>query len=348
MSNDELNQCQAVIYGIVGTTLSREEKALFRDVNPYGYILFQRNCESPEQIKALIDSLKALHSRHFLPILIDQEGGRVARLTSPHWRQAPPARHFLNTQPDRQKATRAVYLNARLMADDLYQLGITVDCAPLLDVPAKGSHEIIGDRAFSDNPDDVATLGRAMAEGLLDGGVLPVIKHLPGHGRAGVDSHEGLPEVNAPLDEMQRIDFRPFQALHTMPYGMTAHILYTDLDKRRISTFSPRVIGTIREVIGFDGLLMSDDLSMKALNGDYVQRTRQSIAAGCDVVLHCNGKMEEMKAIASAVQALSQEAQRRALRAEEQWHPPRKILDRESTQEEMARLLDVSSMKSYA
>lgn len=298
----------AVIYGCAGKSLSAEEKAFFNAQNPLGFILFARNIETPAQVKALVDELKATVSHRTPLVLIDQEGGRVARLRPPHWRAYPPARKL--AELDRND--EAVYLNSRLIADELSALGINVDCLPLADVPQEGSHDIIGDRAYGLDAFTVSTLARHGAQGLLDSGILPVLKHIPGHGRAMVDSHEDLPVVDAPLEELERVDFEPFRALSDLPLGMTAHVLYTALDSERVATVSPVAIRYIREKIGFDGLLMTDDLSMKALKGDFAQLTRDALAAGCDVVLHCNGKMEEMAAIASAIRPLDKEGLRRA------------------------------------
>ncbi|MGB1539838.1 MAG: glycoside hydrolase family 3 N-terminal domain-containing protein, partial [Rickettsiales bacterium] len=242
-------------------------------------------------------------------VLIDQEGGRVARLKPPHWRQYPNARTLA------EESEEAVYSGARLIADELLPLGINVDCLPLADVPVEGSHDIIGDRAYATNPQDVARFARKAAEGLRDGGVLPVLKHIPGHGRAMVDSHEDLPVVSASLEELERTDFIPFKALNDLPLGMTAHVLYEALDKENVATLSATVIRYIREQIGFDGLLMSDDISMKALNGDFADLSHRTLVAGCDLVLHCNGDMAEMEAIASAVSPLSDAAKRRAQHA---------------------------------
>lgn len=303
----------AAIYGLAGTALLPEEKAFFRDANPYGFILFARNCESPAQVKKLTASLKELSGRERLPILIDQEGGRVARLKPPHWPEFPAAKIFADLAcANLAQATNACYLNARLMAEELSALGITVDCAPVADLVIEGAHSIIGDRAFGSAPSQVAALARAQARGLMEGGIVPVVKHIPGHGRARADSHEEMPVVESPLETLRQTDFAPFTALADLPMAMTAHVLYTALDNKRIATLSPAVIQLIREAIGFKGLLMSDDLSMKAMKGGFAQRTREALAAGCDVVLHCNGKMEEMREVAAAVSPLAGEALARA------------------------------------
>jgi beta-N-acetylhexosaminidase len=258
--------------------------------------------------------MRAITDRHDTPILIDQEGGRVARLQPPHWRKYPPGRAYGQISANDPLVGREITrLGARLIAHDLRALGINVDCVPVLDVPEPGAHDIIGDRAYGQTPEEVATLGRAAAEGLIAGGVLPVIKHMPGHGRSKADSHEYLPIVDALYEDLDARDFAPFRVLSDMPMGMTAHVIYDAVDRRRPATLSRRVIRkVIREAIGFDGLLMTDDLSMKALSGDFRERARNALKAGCDVVLHCNGDMAEMKPVAEATGALIGKARRRA------------------------------------
>lgn len=307
----------AAIFGCSGPVLNAEEAAFFRDVQPWGFILFGRNCASPDQVRKLVDQLRATVDRADAPILIDQEGGRVARLGPPSWRRYPPGRAYgelaANDPLTRREITR---LGARLMAHDLAALGINVDCLPVLDVPDPEGHAVIGDRAYGDEPAEIAVLGRAAAEGLIAGGVLPVIKHIPGHGRAKSDSHMGLPVVDVGLSGLKSRDFAPFMGLSDMPMAMTAHVLYTALDTRRPATTSRKIIQSIiRKSIGFDGLLMSDDLSMKALGGDFASRARDSLAAGCDVVLHCNGGMAEMRAVAQGTKDLAGRAARRAATA---------------------------------
>ncbi len=291
------------ITGLSGTELTAEEVAFIRQHRPYGFILFARNCETPKQVKALCAQLREIIGKHeHLPILIDQEGGRVARLKPPYWRAAPPAGIYADIAAhDVALARRLTYLGARLIAADLAALGITVDCAPVADLPVVGSHDIIGDRAYGESPMQVATLAREMAEGLLDGGVLPVLKHIPGHGRATSDSHEELPIVEASLEELERSDFVPFWDMADLPFAMTAHIRYMALDDALPATLSTKVIKYIREVIGFSGVLMSDDMSMKALSGNLGDLSKQALAAGCELILHCNGKMEEMLSIAEAL-----------------------------------------------
>jgi len=303
----------AAIYGCSGLTLTDDEKRFFSEASPWGFILFARNCQSPGQIRALIAALRESVGRE-APILIDQEGGRVARLRPPQWRAYPPGRNygaFYAAHPD--KGLEAVKRGARLIASELLDLGINVDCLPVLDVPVPGAHDVIGDRAYGITPAPVATLGRAAALGLLEGGVLPVIKHIPGHGRAGVDSHLSLPVVETPLDQLRVSDFAPFKALNDLPLAMTAHVVYTALDPAQPATTSAIVIKEIiRGEIGFGGLLMSDDVSMQALAGDIALRTRASLKAGCDVALHCNGKMDEMRAVAGEAGTLNGESARRA------------------------------------
>ncbi|KSB88562.1 beta-hexosaminidase [Caulobacter vibrioides] len=304
----------AAILGCAGTVLSAEEAAFFRDVKPWGFILFKRNIDTPDQVRKLTSALRETVGRPDAPILIDQEGGRVARLQPPHWAKYPPGRAYGELVANDPLVAREITrLGARLIAHDLTSLGVNVDCVPVLDVPDPKGHEIIGDRAYGDTPEQVATLGRAAAEGLLAGGVLPIIKHIPGHGRAMSDSHLELPVVKAKLAELDARDFAPFRVLSDMPMAMTAHVVYTAIDRRRPATTSKKAIKqVIRGSLGFDGLLMSDDLSMKALSGDFKQRAKDSLSAGCDVVLHCNGDMTEMKAVMSGVGKLSKEGRRRA------------------------------------
>jgi beta-N-acetylhexosaminidase len=304
----------AAILGCSGPRLTREEAAFFQAVRPWGFILFARNIESPDQVRGLVLSLRDAVGRADAPILIDQEGGRVQRLSPPHWRRYPPGRAYGDLAGNdpllRREITR---LGSRLVAHDLAALGINVDCVPVLDVPDPAGHEIIGDRAYGQTPDQVALLGRAAAEGLIAGGVLPIIKHIPGHGRAKADSHLELPVVDTPWDELDARDFAPFKACSDMPMAMTAHVIYSAVDRKRPATTSKKVIKrVIREAIGFDGLVMSDDLSMKALQGSFAERAEASLAAGCDVVLHCNGDMGEMKAVLAGTGALKGGAARRA------------------------------------
>lgn len=280
---------RAAIVAPLGPELSAEERALYRALPPLGFILFARNCVAPSQLCALVDGLRAI--RPDAPVLIDQEGGRVCRLKAPHWQPLPPARAIGRlAEQDAAAGIEAARLHARLIAAELVPLGIDVDCAPVLDVPDGGAHEVIGDRAFCSEPERVMALGRAACEGFIEGGVLPVVKHMPGHGRARCDSHLELPVVDARPSELAAVDFVPFRALADMPFAMTAHIRYTALDPLRPATQSARVIeGAIRGRIGFRGVLISDDIGMGALSGDLAERTEAARSAGCDLVLHCDG-----------------------------------------------------------
>lgn len=308
----------AAIFGCAGLTLTAEEKSFYRDCDPVGFILFARNVETPDQIRRLTHELRETIQREDAPILIDQEGGRVARLKPPHWRQPPPAEIFGRMHAkDTAAGIEAARLNAAVIGAELLDLGLTVDCLPLIDLWFDGAHDIIGDRAFSDDPEIVATLGRAAADGLIDAGVLPVIKHIPGHGRAVVDTHEALPTVETSLAELRETDFRPFKALSDLPIAMTAHIVYQAIDPLFPATTSPTVIeDIIRGEMGFDGLLLSDDLSMKALKGGLEERARDAVAAGCDIALHCNGDMTEMRNVAAGTPALSDSGVDRLKRAQ--------------------------------
>ncbi|MFM9844631.1 MAG: beta-N-acetylhexosaminidase [Dongiaceae bacterium] len=300
----------ACIFGCLGTVLTDEERRFFRVSRPLGFILFQRNCESPKQIRALIADMRRCVGRRDAPVMIDEEGGRVQRLQPPTWRKRPAAAVIGElARRDLAAALECARLNARLIAEDLATLGFNVDCAPVLDLRLPITHRAIGDRAYSDDPAIVAALARAACEGFLDGGIIPVIKHMPGHGRAVADSHIELPRVTAKADELLRTDFAPFRALRDMPWAMTAHILFTALDAAAPATASKTVIDkTIRGAIGFQGLLFSDDLSMQALEGSLRQRAQRALAAGCDVALHCNGNMDEMRQVAEAVPPLTMAA----------------------------------------
>ncbi|KAF0142066.1 MAG: beta-N-acetylhexosaminidase [Rhodospirillaceae bacterium] len=307
---------RAIIFGLSGPVLTGKERRFFAASEPLGFILFSRNVDHPSQVCSLVAALRDLVGRADAPILVDQEGGRVQRLLPPYWRKAPAAAVFepLSTRKE-GLAAMAARLNSRLLATELADLGIDVDCAPVADVPVEGAHDIIGDRAYSHDPKMAALLTRAACDGFLDGGVLPVIKHLPGHGRARADSHLELPVVTASVAELENTDFLPFRALADMPWGMTAHVVYTAFDSRYPATLSPRVVGdVIRRRIGFDGLLLTDDLSMKALSGDFSARTGQAFIAGCDVALHCNGDLAEMRAIVAAAPRLSDRAMERLAR----------------------------------
>jgi beta-N-acetylhexosaminidase len=307
---------QAAIYAPEGLELTRDERRFFKDVDPAGFILFRRNCETPEQLQRLTDSLRDLTGRADLPILIDQEGGRVARMRPPVWPAFPAAERFANLyQAAPSSAIEAVRSNARALALMLRSCGINVDALPLLDVRQEGATDIIGDRALGNEPMQVAALGRAVLDGLGSAGVVGIIKHMPGHGRALVDSHKELPVVTATADELET-DLEPFERLASAPMGMTAHVVYTAWDPDRPASLSPVVIGEIiRGRIGFDGFLMSDDIGMEALAGDFGSRAAGVVAAGCDAALHCSGKMDEMIAVAEAAPQLSPEGEARLARA---------------------------------
>ena len=300
----------ACILGCGGPELSADERAFFGEARPWGFILFARNVETPEQVRTLVGGLRESVGRD-APVLVDQEGGRVQRLRPPHWRRYPPGRAYGRLPAhERREITR---LGARLMAHDLAALGIDVNCLPVLDTPAPDGHEVIGDRAYADTPEEVAVLGRAACEGLIAGGVLPVIKHIPGHGRASADSHHALPVVTADRAALAARDFAPFKALSDMPLAMSAHVVYAVIDPERPATLSPTVIAeVVRGEIGFDGLLMTDDISMRALSGDFRERAQAARAAGCDVVLHCNGEMAEMQPVVAGAGALAGRASQRA------------------------------------
>lgn len=300
----------ALITGLGGCRLGADERDFLSEVRPAGVILFSRNCESPDQIRRLIaEAITAIGAEDVL-VLIDQEGGRVQRLRPPLGRALPSAQMFGTIyERDAEAAIAAARIVFRLLAEDLRALGINCDCAPVLDLPVPGADGIIGDRAYAGRPGPVIALGRAVGEGLMAGGVVPVIKHIPGHGRAGCDSHLALPVVEASLAEMRTSDFAPFKALADMPAAMTAHVVYSALDADAPATTSRAAIGCIiRDEIGFGGLLMSDDLSMKALSGPMRSRAVAAIAAGCDVVLHCNGELDEMRAAADGSPELQGDA----------------------------------------
>jgi len=307
---------QASIYGIEGFALKDDERAFLRDAEPAGMIIFRRNCEDADQLLRLTDSLRELTGRGDLPILIDQEGGRVARMRPPAWPAFPAAERFARLyEAAPSSAIEAVRSNARALGLMLRACGINVNCLPLLDVRQEGATDIIGDRALGSNPMQVAALGRAVLDGMASAGVVGVVKHMPGHGRALVDSHKELPIVTADAEELE-IDLEPFERLAWAPMGMTAHVVYTAWDAERPASLSPTVIhDIIRGRIGFDGWLMSDDLGMEALAGDFASRAAGVVAAGCDVALHCSGKMEEMVAVASAVPQMSPEGHDRLTRA---------------------------------
>ena len=334
---------RAAILGCAGLALTEFERRFFAATDPLGFILFARNCHSPAQLSSLIAALRNAIGRADAPILIDQEGGRVVRLGPPHWRKPPAAACFgALAARDLEPARRAVWLNARLIAAELAPLGITVDCAPVLDLALPETHAVIGDRAFGGDPALVAALGRAFCEGLLAGGVLPVIKHIPGHGRARADSHLELPEVRTPRETLRATDWLPFNALADQPWAMTAHVRYGALDARAPATTSAKLIAeVIRGEIGFDGVLISDDLGMQALAGDLADRAEAALAAGCDLVLHCSGVMAEMETLMAAVPPLADAAAARVDREEARRGAP-KPLNRQAALAELDALLAVA------
>ncbi|MGI9418077.1 MAG: beta-N-acetylhexosaminidase [Geminicoccaceae bacterium] len=333
----------AAIVGVAGTELDAAEHALFEEYRPAGFILFGRNCETPDQVTALVRDLRASISHPEAPVLIDQEGGRVARMKPPHWQALPPARAIgALAKYDLDAAKDAARLHARLIAADLEPLGITVNCAPVLDLGFTGQTEAIGDRAFSDSPDFVASLGRAAIEGFFAGGVLPVIKHLPGHGRATVDSHKDLPCVKVDADHLACADWLPFKANADAPFGMTAHILYNQLDPAACATHSASIIrDVIRGEIGFEGALLSDDLSMQALGGALGDRAARSLEAGCDLALHCNGDLHEMAAVLDAAGPLEGATYDRFERALARRRAP-EAFDDAAGRERLQQLLDLA------
>lgn len=332
----------AAVFGCSGPRLTDAERDFFADADPLGFILFARNCENPDQVRALIDNLRTSIGRHDAPVLIDQEGGRVARLRPPHWRAAPAMARFGElARKSSVRATEAAWLNARLIAAELNDLGITFDCAPVLDVPHRGAHDVIGDRACATSPDLAMLIGGAFADGLMEGGVLPVMKHIPGHGRAEADSHQDLPVVETQVSELASIDFSPFRALRDLPWAMTAHVLYRALDEKKPATTSQAIVeSVIRDHIGFDGVLITDDLSMNALSGTVASRTKAALKAGCDLVLHCNGEMAEMQAVAKACRPMSAETRERVERGEAMRREAAPI-DRPVVAARLAELLEV-------
>jgi beta-N-acetylhexosaminidase len=322
-----------VIFGMSGLSLTADEKAFFKESEPAGYIIFGRNVETKEQLRALTDELRQLHGRDDVAILIDQEGGRVARMQEPVWPKFPPGETFdklYNIAP--ATAIEAARLNAQAIAESLREVGITVNCLPLLDVRQPDTVDAIGNRAMGSDPMQVAALGRAVIDGQTKGGAVSVVKHMPGHGRAVVDSHMELPKVSASADELET-DIAPFRSLANAPMGMTAHIVYTAWDSERCASLSPTVIDNIiRGAIGFDGLLFSDDLDMKALKGEVPERARDVVAAGCDIALNCWGRMDEMVGIANLLGEISDKSRARLDKA-------MATLDKASGQVELAELL---------
>jgi beta-N-acetylhexosaminidase len=332
---------RAFITGISGLELSADERAFIRAERPWGFILFKRNIETPAQVASLVRELRDLVGNPDAPVLIDQEGGRVQRLGPPHWPVYPPGAAFGALYDiDPQLGFQAARLSSRLIAADLIDLEITVDCLPLADVPVEGSDAVIGNRAYGTEPAKVAAIARAVASGLEQGGVLPVLKHIPGHGRATADSHFRLPTVDTGRDELDRTDFAAFQPLADLPMAMTAHVVFSALDPVHPATTSATIIRqVIRGAIGFQGLLMSDDVSMNALAGSIAERTRAIVNSGCDMVLHCNGKLDEMRDVVSETPELTGEALNRANRALASRKQP-EPLDRQAARAELDALMD--------
>jgi beta-N-acetylhexosaminidase len=338
---------RAFITGISGLELTAEERAFLRAERPWGFILFKRNVETPAQVSALVSELREAIGEADAPVLIDQEGGRVARLGPPHWPAYPPGAVFGTLYDvDHQLGLTAARLSARLIAADLADLGISVDCLPLADVPVPGADAVIGNRAYGTNPGKVAAIARAVTEGLEQGGILPVLKHIPGHGRATADTHIRLPVVDTPKAELERTDFAAFRPLADLPMAMTAHVVFSALDPAQPATTSATIIEqVIRGVIGFQGLLMSDDVSMNALAGSVAQRSRAIVTAGCDMVLHCNGKLDEMREVAGVVPLLTGKALARARQALASRKAPQP-LDRQAARAELDELVKRAGVAS--
>jgi beta-N-acetylhexosaminidase len=332
---------RAFITGVSGLTPTHDEREFIRAERPWGFILFRRNIEKPSQVSALVSELRDLVGDADAPVLIDQEGGRVQRLGPPHWPVYPPGAVFGALYDiDSRLGLTAARLSSRLIAADLADLGINVDCLPLADVPVQGADAVIGNRAYGTDPNKVATIARAVTEGLEQGGVLPVLKHIPGHGRATADTHFKLPTVDTPRDELDRTDFAAFRPLADLPMAMTAHVVFSALDPVHPATTSATIIEqVIRGAIGFQGLLMSDDVSMNALAGSIAERTRAIVAAGCDMVLHCNGNLAEMREVAAETPGLTGRALQRAEQALAARKPPL-ALDRQAARAELDALVE--------
>jgi beta-N-acetylhexosaminidase len=330
---------RAFITGLAGPALSDDERRFLKEADPWGLIVFKRNVVDPDSLRRLIADCRDALGRS-APVLIDQEGGRVQRLGPPHWPSYPPGAAYGELyRRDRDSGLMAARLGARLIAADLAALGIDVDCLPLADVPVAGADRVIGDRAYGNEPAPVAAIAAAVAGGLADGGVLPVLKHIPGHGRATADSHLRLPQVDADRATLEGTDFAAFRPLADLPLGMTAHVVFRAIDAGAPATTSARIVqDVIRDSIGFKGALMSDDISMGALSGSLAERSRAAIAAGCDLVLHCNGNMTEMQAVAGAVPPLADAAARRAQAALAGKRPPA-TFDVAVARTEFARLM---------
>lgn len=309
----------AYIFGCIGSKLSKKEFDFFKESQPWGFILFSRNIESKAQVKLLTMELRESVGRN-APILIDQEGGRVQRMRSPEWMEYLPA--FTQVKKSGSHAGRVMYLRSRLIALELNEIGIDVNCAPVADLLKPNTHTILADRCYGETVEDVVKISRAVATGLLDGGVLPVVKHIPGYGRAVVDGHEQLPIVREPLEVLTRTDFLPFKLLADLPISMTAHITYTSIDDTP-ATISKKMLSLIRNDLGYKNLIITDDISMGALEGSIFERSKSSIDAGCDIVLHCNGDLKEMIDVANASGQLTSQGEERSQFALEQKRPPK-------------------------
>ena len=304
------------IIGLSGKRLLKSESVFLRDANPWGVILFARNVESPDQLRKLTADIRNAMGRNTL-IFIDQEGGRVQRLRAPHWRAFPSGDNYARIyRRDREEGLRACYLGHRLIADDLRAVGITSDCAPVLDLPQPGSDPIISDRALGNSVEDIVDMAHAAMAGLMSGGVAPVVKHIPGHGRAIVDSHKALPKIDADRATLENSDFLPFRKLHDAPMAMTAHAVYTHNSRSAVTISRKSLTELIRAAIGFDGLLMTDDLDMKALTGDLTKKTERALKAGCDIALQCSGRLADSVKVAKGAQVLSGRAFERAMIAD--------------------------------
>ena len=324
----------AAIFGCAGATLGRDEAAFFRDYDPFGFIVFARNIETPDQLSSLTTALRDCVGRD-APILIDQEGGRVQRLRAPHWREWTPPLDFVTSAGN--NAERALYLRYQLIARELATVGIDANCAPVADLITDATHPFLKNRCYGADPESVSLMCRAVAQGLLDGGCLPVIKHMPGHGRSQVDTHHDLPRVDASRQELVDHDFAPFKALNDLPMAMTAHLVFTAYDDLP-ATQSPVMIDVIRSQIGFSGLLMTDDLNMQALSGDIATRTAAAMAAGCDIALHCKGDLAEMQQVAKAAGNMHDATRRRA-DAALAWRKPSAKVDISTLEAELAGLM---------
>ncbi|HEY3640001.1 MAG TPA: beta-N-acetylhexosaminidase [Xanthobacteraceae bacterium] len=332
---------RAFITGILGTVLTAAERSFLREAEPWGLIVFKRNVETPQQLGALVADFRAAVGRADAPVLVDQEGGRVQRLGPPHWPSYPAGAQYGRIwERDPASALEAARMGARLIASDLLAVGIDVDCLPLADVPTPDADPVIGDRAYGESAEKVAAIAGALADGLMEGGVLPVLKHLPGHGRATADSHHRLATVTADRSSLEAVDFSAFRPLAGLALGMTAHVVFSAFDPVAPATTSVTMVqDVIRDSIGFEGLLMTDDISMGALSGSLAERSVAALTAGCDVILHCNGRIEEMRAVAGAVPRLTGMAERRAAAALAARRSPARDIDLAEVRQAFAALL---------